>query len=99
MADAETLEQTKAARLQVANARPDDSGHGLARLPRGAMQTLGVVEGEGRRVGVAVVFVDFLAGGWVAFLERGQQRLGLAAEIVEIGMFAQGARGRPFVHE
>ena len=46
MADAETLDQTKTARLQVANARPDDSGHGLARLPRGAMQTLGVVEGD-----------------------------------------------------
>lgn len=46
MADAETLDQTNTARLQVANARPDDSGHGLARLPRGAMQTLGVVEGD-----------------------------------------------------
>jgi len=46
MADAETLDQTKTARLQVANARPDDSGHGLARLPRSAMQTLGVVEGD-----------------------------------------------------
>ncbi len=46
MADADTLEQTRAARLQVANARPDDSGHGLARLPRSAMQTLGVVEGD-----------------------------------------------------
>ncbi|MDH7640329.1 CDC48 family AAA ATPase [Sphingomonas oryzagri] len=46
MADADTLDQTNAARLQVANARPDDSGHGLARLPRGAMQTLGVVEGD-----------------------------------------------------
>jgi transitional endoplasmic reticulum ATPase len=46
MADAETLDQTRSARLQVANARPDDSGHGLARLPRSAMQTLGVVEGD-----------------------------------------------------
>jgi len=46
MADADTLDQTNTARLQVANARPDDSGHGLARLPRGAMQTLGVVEGD-----------------------------------------------------
>ncbi|WP_454885962.1 CDC48 family AAA ATPase [Sphingomonas oryzagri] len=46
MADAETLDQTNTARLQVANARPDDSGHGLARLPRGAMQALGVVEGD-----------------------------------------------------
>ncbi|MDB5738495.1 MAG: ATPase, partial [Sphingomonas bacterium] len=31
---------------QVANARPDDSGHGLARLPRAAMQAIGVVEGD-----------------------------------------------------
>jgi transitional endoplasmic reticulum ATPase len=46
MADTETLDQTRSARLQVANARPDDSGHGLARLPRSAMQTLGVVEGD-----------------------------------------------------
>ena len=46
MADAATLDQTRSARLQVANARPDDSGHGLARLPRSAMQTLGVVEGD-----------------------------------------------------
>jgi len=46
MSDAEALDQTKTARLQVANARPDDSGQGLARLPRGAMQALGVVEGD-----------------------------------------------------
>ncbi|WBO22536.1 CDC48 family AAA ATPase [Sphingomonas abietis] len=46
MADADTLDQTRSARLQVANARPDDSGHGLARLPRRAMQMLGVVDGD-----------------------------------------------------
>ena len=46
MADAETQTDARGRRLQVANARPDDSGHGLARLPRAAMQTLGVVEGD-----------------------------------------------------
>ncbi|NIJ34548.1 CDC48 family AAA ATPase [Sphingomonas oligoaromativorans] len=46
MADPETPGENHSHRLQVANARPDDSGHGLARLPRGAMQLLGVVEGD-----------------------------------------------------
>lgn len=46
MAEAETIDQTRSARLQVANARPDDSGHGLARLPRGAMEAIGVAEGD-----------------------------------------------------
>jgi transitional endoplasmic reticulum ATPase len=33
-------------RIQVANARPEDSGRGLARLSRAAMQTLGLAEGD-----------------------------------------------------
>jgi transitional endoplasmic reticulum ATPase len=33
-------------RLQVANARPDDSGRGLARLSRLTMQRLGLDEGD-----------------------------------------------------
>ena len=45
MAD-ETHGEPYSHRLQVANARPDDSGHGLARLPRSAMQALDVVEGD-----------------------------------------------------
>ncbi|MDB5738671.1 MAG: ATPase, partial [Sphingomonas bacterium] len=46
MADTETSDEVRGQRLQVANARPDDSGHGLARLPRAAMQALGVIEGD-----------------------------------------------------
>jgi transitional endoplasmic reticulum ATPase len=42
MADSETKNQ----KLQVANARPEESGHGLARLPRDAMAALGVAEGD-----------------------------------------------------
>ena len=42
MADGED----QAIRLQVANARPEDSGHGIARIPRATMAQLGVGEGE-----------------------------------------------------
>ncbi|GLU24664.1 hypothetical protein SLE2022_405720 [Rubroshorea leprosula] len=40
MADDETRSEPIGRRLQVANARPDDSGHGLARLSRVSMQAL-----------------------------------------------------------
>ncbi len=33
-------------KIQVANARPEDSGRGLARLPRAFMKKLGLVEGD-----------------------------------------------------
>jgi transitional endoplasmic reticulum ATPase len=42
MADAET----KARKLQVATMRPDDSGRGIARLPRAIMAELGLAEGD-----------------------------------------------------
>jgi len=42
MADSETSER----RLQVANARPEDSGRGIAHLPRSVMALLGVNEGD-----------------------------------------------------
>ncbi len=40
----ETL--TKGRRIQVANARPEDSGTGLARIPAAVMQELGLTEGD-----------------------------------------------------
>lgn len=46
MADAQSPPETGSSRLQVANARPDDSGHGLARLPRSTMLAIGVAEGD-----------------------------------------------------
>jgi len=46
MADLDVPADTRSQKLQVANARPDDSGHGLARLPRTAMQALGLIEGD-----------------------------------------------------
>ncbi|MFW2831297.1 CDC48 family AAA ATPase [Sphingomonas sp. ID0503] len=39
-------EQGGGRRLQVANARPDDSGRGLARLNRATMNALGLAEGD-----------------------------------------------------
>jgi transitional endoplasmic reticulum ATPase len=39
-------EEKEPNRLQVANMRPDDSGRGLARLPRSMMNALGLAEGD-----------------------------------------------------
>ena len=41
---AESENQTR--KLQVANARPEESGHGLARLPRNVFAALGLSEGD-----------------------------------------------------
>ncbi|MBI0475680.1 AAA family ATPase [Sphingomonas sp. MA1305] len=42
MADAETLQR----KIQVANSRPEDSGRGLAHVPRSLMAALGIGEGD-----------------------------------------------------
>ena len=39
-------EERAPTRLQVANMRPDDSGRGIARLPRAIMNALGISEGD-----------------------------------------------------
>ena len=46
MADADAAVAEKTVRLQVAAARQEESGQGIARLPRGAFQALGVTEGD-----------------------------------------------------
>lgn len=46
MADAETPPAIEGHKLQVANARPEDSGRGLARMSRETMTTLGLSEGD-----------------------------------------------------
>lgn len=45
MADAPTR-QAEAVKLQVAAARQEESGHGIARLPRSTMARLGITEGD-----------------------------------------------------
>jgi len=39
-------DETQVRKLQVANARPEDSGRGLAHIPRSLMATLGITEGD-----------------------------------------------------
>ncbi len=51
-------------KLQVANSRPEESGHGLARLPRDVMSKLGVLEGDvieivGKRTTVARAILPY----------------------------------------
>ncbi|WBY16784.1 CDC48 family AAA ATPase [Erythrobacteraceae bacterium WH01K] len=59
MADADTAVEQKQVRLQVAAARQEESGQGIARMPRSAFQALGITEGdvveiEGKRPTVAI---------------------------------------------
>ena len=58
MAEAGTNPDPKAVRLQVAAARQEESGQGIARLPKSAMGALGITEGdvieiEGKRMTAA----------------------------------------------
>lgn len=46
MAEAQAALADKTVRLQVAAARQDESGQGIARLPRTAFQALGITEGD-----------------------------------------------------
>ncbi|MCD2323598.1 CDC48 family AAA ATPase [Sphingomonas sp. IC-56] len=39
-------DETRGRKLQVANARPEDSGRGLAHIPRSLMAALGITEGD-----------------------------------------------------
>ncbi|MGN6499233.1 MAG: AAA family ATPase, partial [Tsuneonella sp.] len=46
MAEADAAVEERTVRLQVAAARQEESGQGIARLPRSAFQALGVTEGD-----------------------------------------------------
>ncbi len=64
MADDETATEEKQARLQVAAARQEESGQGIARMPRSAFQLLGITEGDvveitGKRTTVAVAMATY----------------------------------------
>ncbi len=63
-ADAATAVEDKTVRLQVAAARQEESGHGIARMPRSAFQALGITEGDpveitGKRSTVAVAMAAY----------------------------------------
>jgi len=64
MADAQTEAEPKTARLQVAPARQEESGQGIARMPRSVFQQLGITEGdvveiEGKRATVAIAMAAY----------------------------------------
>ena len=59
MADAEAQRDEHTVRLEVAAARQEESGQGIARMPRSAFQALGITEGDvveivGKRSTVAI---------------------------------------------
>ncbi len=64
MADADTTAKPRTLRLQVAPARQEESGQGIARLPRSALQRLGITEGDiveisGKRVTAAIAMAAY----------------------------------------
>jgi transitional endoplasmic reticulum ATPase len=64
MADAESTTALRPLRLQVAPARQEESGQGIARLPRSALQRLGITEGDvveiaGKRVTAAIAMAAY----------------------------------------
>ncbi|MGY6635522.1 MAG: CDC48 family AAA ATPase [Erythrobacter sp.] len=64
MADAKTATTSSSVRLQVAPARQEESGQGIARLPRTALQRLGITEGDvveitGKRVTAAIAMAAY----------------------------------------
>ena len=63
-ADASTAAEETTVRLQVAAARQDESGQGIARMPRSAFQTLGITEGDvveitGKRATAAIAMAAY----------------------------------------
>ncbi len=63
-ADAATAVEEKTVRLQVAAARQDESGQGIARMPRSAFQALGITEGDvveitGKRATTAIAMAAY----------------------------------------
>ncbi len=64
MAEADAAVEEKSVRLQVAAARQEESGRGVARLPRSAFQSLGITEGDvveitGKSTTVAVAMAAY----------------------------------------
>ena len=67
MAEAETAASARTVRLQVAPARQEESGQGIARMPRIAFQKLGITEGDvveivGKRTTAAIASSVPIAG-------------------------------------
>jgi transitional endoplasmic reticulum ATPase len=64
MAEAETAALARTVRLQVAPARQEESGQGIARMPRSAFQKLGITEGDvveivGKRTTAAIAMAAY----------------------------------------
>ncbi|MHA6332605.1 CDC48 family AAA ATPase [Qipengyuania sp. CAU 1752] len=64
MAEADSAVDDKQVRLQVAAARQEESGQGIARMPRSAFKSLGITEGdvveiEGKRPTVAIAMAAY----------------------------------------
>lgn len=100
MAQAKSETSDTSVRLQVAAARQEESGQGIARLPRSALQQLGVREGDvveiaGKRATAAIVMAaysedDTLDVVRLDGLQRGNAEVGSGEHVA-----VSAARSRP----
>ncbi len=100
MADADAATTTRTTRLQVAPARQEESGQGIARMPRSAFQSLGITEGDvvevtGKRTTAAIAMAAYSEDETLDVvrldgLQRGNAEVG-SGEHVEIA----SAESRP----
>ena len=102
MADAEagTTVEEKTVRLQVAAARQEESGQGIARMPRSAFQALGITEGDpveitGKRATVAIAMSAYDEDQSIEVirldgLQRGNAEVGSGEHVV-----VKAAESRP----
>ncbi|WP_230279882.1 CDC48 family AAA ATPase [Croceicoccus sp. Ery15] len=92
MADADAALDAREVRLQVAAARQEESGHGIARIPREAMGRLGITEGdiievEGKRLTPARALLPYAEDEGLDVirldgLERGNAEVGSGEHVI-----------------
>ncbi len=92
MADAEAAVNAREVKLQVAAARQEESGHGIARIPREAMGQLGITEGdiievEGKRLTPARALLPYQEDEGLSVirldgLERGNAEVGSGEHVI-----------------
>ena len=96
-ADAATTPDDTTVRLQVAAARQEESGQGIARMPRSAFQALGITEGDlveitGKRATAAVV--GYFAAGAMIKLRVGAPAPTQSCRVTGADAWSDGARLR-----
>ena len=80
MADAALQTEDRTIKLQVAAARQEESGHGIARLSRGSLSAIGAMEGDVLTTAMILMRWRQLAGAGTSTLEATRRLTAFIAE-------------------